>query len=283
MKPDFIVRKSICLFCAATVLIGTLSGCSMSTDLFSSDNPFKTILGLPDDSNSPANTRPGEIPPEYTVPKETEPADEYIPETTIPVETSPEPEAPPYRPTKLTGEVTASVLNVREYPGTDYEIVRGIERGTRVSISEQVTVDGQVWGKVYDGWVSMQYVALDGVIEGSWYEVEAMNQEAYVYYIWDFHSDNTFVYTKCSLKPSEEFSIARTQAQGGGRYRYDGDTLRLELTHGDPVSIYGEYVEVGQYVILDTDIYGANMTWNTYYAQLSRGSLENIQKILRNP
>jgi hypothetical protein len=189
---------------------------------------------------------------------------------------------PPAR-TQWTGETTASVLRVRESPGTDYEIIRGIDRGGRVTILEQTTVNGEVWGRIYDGWISMKYVALDGVIEGSWYEVLETTDAAYIYLVWSFHEDNTFTYTTYSLKPSEDFSISRILAQGGGQYRYDGDRLQLKLSYGDSISVCGSTLYAGESTILYVDIYGISMNWDGYYAQLSRGSLEDIQKQLQNP
>ena len=277
------VLKGIRIFCATVLLTGVLSGCSQVTNqmegLFPDKSPQYT-LEIPEESTEPTSvtTVPAETTPPTTAP---------IPEETLPPVTEPAPTETtpqkPEKPARLSGEITASVLNIREQPGTDYEIVRGLERGTRVMILEQTTVNGELWGRLPDGWVSMKYVALDGVIEGSWYELVDVTEDAYVYCIWNFHSDNTFVFTKCSLKPKEEYSISRTLAQGGGQYRFDGDTLYLELTHGDRAIVCGGYVDVNGSATVEADIYGATMTWDIHYAELTRGSLENIQKNLRKP
>lgn len=52
-------------------------------------------------------------------------------------------------------------LNVREEPSTSAEIVCRIRNGTRVTISEQVTIDGMLWGRISDGWICMNYVKLE--------------------------------------------------------------------------------------------------------------------------
>ena len=264
MKRSTVFAKGICIFCATVLLTGTLSSCSEVTNQIEGLFPSR--------------------PSQYTQP--TQETSDPSSVTTLPApseESLPSVTEPTVKPSKWTGEVTASVLNIRERPGTDYEIVRGLERGSRVVILEQTTVNGEPWGKIAEGWVSMKYVALDGVIEGSWYEMVDAQEDAYLYRIWSFHSDHTFMYTKCSLKPSEEFSISRTLSQGGGQYRFDGERLELELSHGDRVTVCGGYVDVTGSATVDAEIYGATMTWDTHGAELTRGSLETIQKKLRNP
>lgn len=297
MKRSTVFVKGIGIFCTAVLLTGTFSGCSKTDNqlngFFGGQPSYSMELpeGLTDpsltvpDATTSATTAPVETAPVTTAPVDTTPATTApVPEETLPPETEPVTTPPkPEMPAHPSGEITASVLNIREQPGTDYEIVRGLERGTRVMILEQTTVNGEVWGRVPDGWISMKYVALDGVIDGSWYELVDVEEDAYIYRIWDFHSDNTFVYTKCSLKPEEEYSISRTKAQGGGRYWFDGETLYLELTHGDRVIVCGGYVDVSGSTTVEADIYGATMTWDTHYAELTRGSLETIQKKLRKP
>lgn len=52
-------------------------------------------------------------------------------------------------------------LNVREEPSTSAKIVRRIANGTRVSITDLITIEGMKWGRVSDGWISMNYVELE--------------------------------------------------------------------------------------------------------------------------
>lgn len=307
MKINFSLKKVLCVSCTITLLAGMLSGCFGGSEVLNSKKSSKkgglaNLLVDPDTTTSGSSglfpfwptgeaTEPViETEPLETVPPETEPVTlpVEVPAETVPVVTEPDEEEveialkPPAR-TQWTGETTASVLRVREYPGTDYEIVRGIDRGGRVTILEQTTVNGEVWGRIYDGWVSMKYVALDGVIEGSWYEVLETTDAAYIYLVWSFHEDNTFTYTTYSLKPSEDFSISRILAQGGGQYRYDGDRMQLKLSYGDSISVCGITLYAGESATLYVDIYGISMNWDGYYAQLTRGSLEDIQKQLQNP
>lgn len=61
-----------------------------------------------------------------------------------------------------SGTVTASQLNVRSGPGNTYEKVSSLNQGARVQILEQVKVGNETWGYTNGGWVSMQYVAVDG-------------------------------------------------------------------------------------------------------------------------
>ncbi len=54
-----------------------------------------------------------------------------------------------------------NAVNVRSAPGTGNALVGTILVGTRVEIFEQKLHGDQYWGRVAQGWISMQYVALD--------------------------------------------------------------------------------------------------------------------------
>ena len=54
------------------------------------------------------------------------------------------------------------VLNVRSGPGTSYAKVGTLNNGEIVMITEQQTVNGVTWGKITNGWISMEYVVLNG-------------------------------------------------------------------------------------------------------------------------
>lgn len=60
----------------------------------------------------------------------------------------------------LTGTVlwSSGGLKVRSGPGTNYAEIRRLEPGVAVTISEQQNVNGTYWGKIYDGWICMDYV-----------------------------------------------------------------------------------------------------------------------------
>lgn len=57
--------------------------------------------------------------------------------------------------------INADSLNVREKPGTNYKLVTTLKRGSVVEIFEQTAIDGNVWGRTANGWVNMQYIALN--------------------------------------------------------------------------------------------------------------------------
>jgi len=66
-------------------------------------------------------------------------------------------------PSGANATVTSSDgLNVRSGAGTSYSIVAKYNKGQRIEILETKTVGTTVWGKTVDGWVSMDYVQMDG-------------------------------------------------------------------------------------------------------------------------
>lgn len=60
------------------------------------------------------------------------------------------------------GLVTGTTLNVRSGPGTKYDSVKSYGNLTRVKILEQITLGGTTWGCTKDGWISLDYVYIDG-------------------------------------------------------------------------------------------------------------------------
>ncbi len=60
------------------------------------------------------------------------------------------------------GTITASQLNVRSGPGQKYDRIKSLEQGARVQIMQQITIGNETWGYTSGGWVSMEYVNLDG-------------------------------------------------------------------------------------------------------------------------
>jgi len=60
-----------------------------------------------------------------------------------------------------SGSITGSGVRIRSGAGTDYGVVGSYDFGDRVTIYETKKVGGTTWGKVDDGWVSMDYVDLD--------------------------------------------------------------------------------------------------------------------------
>ncbi len=63
---------------------------------------------------------------------------------------------------KVTGTVkVSSTLRVRSGPSTGYSVVTQLKNGTKVEILEQKTAGTMVWGRISQGWVSMDYIVLD--------------------------------------------------------------------------------------------------------------------------
>ena len=60
------------------------------------------------------------------------------------------------------GTVTATQLNVRSGPGTNYDKIKSLNLNDRVQVLQQIKVGGTNWGYVSGGWVSMDYISLDG-------------------------------------------------------------------------------------------------------------------------
>lgn len=66
----------------------------------------------------------------------------------------------------VTGTVKVSdCLRVRSGPGTGYDVTAYLDNGAKVTVLEQKTVGHMVWGKVENGWISMDYVKLDAPAE----------------------------------------------------------------------------------------------------------------------
>ena len=59
-----------------------------------------------------------------------------------------------------TGTVTGSAINVRQGPGTKYNVVGGYKEGDEIDILAQFDINGTTWGCVKSGWVCMDYVSM---------------------------------------------------------------------------------------------------------------------------
>ncbi len=110
---------------------------------------------------------------ETTVPPTTEAVVETTEETTAPiVEATQEPETHPAEtdettepavevptePQGVPGIVTARSLNVREEPSVNAKRVAQLPKGSSVTIYEEQFVAGITWGRISEGWVSMDYI-----------------------------------------------------------------------------------------------------------------------------
>ena len=70
------------------------------------------------------------------------------------------------QPTTPANAVTGTVnvqewLRIRSGPGTSYAVAGYLSPKQKVTITEQKTVGGMKWGKIVEGWISMDYVILD--------------------------------------------------------------------------------------------------------------------------
>lgn len=59
------------------------------------------------------------------------------------------------------GTVTATSLRIRSGPGTGNGILGYLPKGARVEIFEMKTVSGMTWGRITQGWISLDYVTLE--------------------------------------------------------------------------------------------------------------------------
>jgi len=60
-----------------------------------------------------------------------------------------------------SGTVIGNGLNIRSGAGADYPAVGSLNYGERVTITEQKKVGDTSWGKISNGWISLDFVALD--------------------------------------------------------------------------------------------------------------------------
>ncbi len=66
-----------------------------------------------------------------------------------------------------SGVITATELIIRNGPGTGYANVGSYKQSERITILEQFTYDGITWGCTSKGWISLQYVQMDGISVGT--------------------------------------------------------------------------------------------------------------------
>ena len=63
---------------------------------------------------------------------------------------------------KLTGTIKVNYsLNIRQNAGTNYPVVGELTNGQKVEITETKMVGATKWGRISQGWISMDYVTLD--------------------------------------------------------------------------------------------------------------------------
>ncbi len=75
------------------------------------------------------------------------------------------PPAPEAQQTRMGTVKVSDSLRIRSGPSTGYSVVGYLKNGERVEILEQQMVGSMVWGKISNGYISMDYVQLDPVKE----------------------------------------------------------------------------------------------------------------------
>jgi hypothetical protein len=63
-------------------------------------------------------------------------------------------------PSGTKGTVTGDYLRIRTAPGTNNTVVGVLRVGTQVTILETKTVGNMKWGRIQNGWISMDYVKI---------------------------------------------------------------------------------------------------------------------------
>lgn len=144
------MKKYLCLMVAAMLTLTCLIGCGKqeAVETTAETAVRETVMETTEAATEPTTESTGET-------------TEQTEETTVPTEAVTE----PMEPEGARGVVcNTSWLNVRKGPGTDYERVNKLARGTEVIVYETVTKHGTVWGRIDEGWVSMKYIRLDGAL-----------------------------------------------------------------------------------------------------------------------
>lgn len=66
-----------------------------------------------------------------------------------------------------TVQVTGDIVNIRKGPGTNYSVVKQVYQNTVLNVSHVTHLTTMRWGKVEDGWISLDYTNYDEVINGT--------------------------------------------------------------------------------------------------------------------
>ncbi len=109
------------------------------------------------EQTQPPETTPAPTEPEQTQPPETTPAPTE-PEQTQPPETTPAPTEPEQtQPSGTQITVTATDVNLRSGPGTNYELIGKADRGDRFTVTDTKQGGSYLWGKTEKGWIALKY------------------------------------------------------------------------------------------------------------------------------
>ncbi len=106
---------------------------------------------------TPAPTTPAPTTPAPTTPAPTTPAP-TTPAPTTPVPTTPKPTEPEVTtPSGKQVTVTATDVNLRKGPGTNYAVVGKADRGDKLTVTETKQAGSYLWGNTQAGWIALKY------------------------------------------------------------------------------------------------------------------------------
>ena len=135
-RPANSLRTILALVLALLMCASLFTGCNKKPVEEPTD-PVETIA-----PTNPATEEPTEAPTEEPTEAPTEPV------VTVPPVT--------------VGTVNSDNLNVRTEPSFTADILKRLAINTQVEILEQKIIDGDNWGRIADGWISMNYITIDG-------------------------------------------------------------------------------------------------------------------------
>ena len=185
--------------------------------------------------------------------------------------------------------VDSTPLNVRQGPGTNYEIITSLPYGTYVEVIERINRGEYDWGFIGNGWIYMKNVDTENAgIEGVWQdlEYEYLDEEyqgAYHFGTWEFRKDGTFTFQRTGTDLykwpiSGEGEVKKDEEQSGsgihtfqGTYSYNNNHLVLTYTSTDDP--WPRTMPFKEDTVIEK---------NSKYIELSRcnGSLHNGRRVI---
>lgn len=166
--------------------------------------------------------------------------------------------------TGKTGKVVnCTNLNVRAGAGTSYARVGKLVNGTKVEILETTTVGKVLWGRIKEGWVSMEYIKMDSASSDSG------------------TTDKPEATTPTQPDNKEESgSVSTTEKVNKTGVITGTNTLRVRSAPGTNSKEVGTLKKGDRVVIIETTQYG-NATWgrteigwvHMYYVKLDTTQL----------
>lgn len=148
--------------------------------------------------------------------------------------------------TPVTVTVTATDVNLRQGPGTNYTRVGTADKGQQLVITEVATGTGYTWGKFEGGWIALQYTDYDAVVNGD-------NQESTT------PSENESTTTPEETTPPEDTSSSEQEQE---KSKVTGtvnvqDWLRVRSGPGTSYSIVGYLKPKQEVEILEQSTVGS--------------------------